>query len=107
MPKFLVRHRATVDMDGIADYIADSNPKMAIAFYDEAQTIFKLLGDAPELGSKIDLIPPLEIRMFPMGKFKSYLVFYIVEKGMPNIIRVIHGRRDIEALFDDDMTLSD
>jgi len=59
------------------------------------------------LGSKIDLIPPLEIRMFPMGKFKSYLVFYTVEKGVPNIIRVIHGRRDIEALFDDDMPLSD
>lgn len=29
----------------------------------------------------------------------SYALFYMVENGQPGITRVLHGKRDLEALF--------
>ncbi len=102
MAKYFIRTAATIDMDGIADYIAESNLKQALAFYDEAEEVFSMIGDIPEIGAKVDFIEARTYRMFPLRKFRRYIVFYMIEEGVPVIERVIHSSRDIEAALSED-----
>jgi toxin ParE1/3/4 len=39
------------------------------------------------------------IRAFPVAGFKSILVFYRTREDVLEIVRVLHGARDLEALF--------
>lgn len=39
-------------------------------------------------------------RMFPMKQFEKHLVFYRPLVGGIEVLRVIHGARDIENIFD-------
>jgi len=58
---------------------------------------FRMLLDFPQSGTRRDELRR-GLRTFPVG---SYLVFYfIVEDGI-EIVRVLHGRRDIESIFSD------
>ncbi len=70
MVKYFLRHKATIDLDGIADYIAESSVKHAIDFYNDAQAVFNLLADMPEIGNEVDLHPFENLRMFPMKKYE-------------------------------------
>ncbi len=36
------------------------------------------------------------LRSFPVGR---YLIFYLLDSGCLRIVRVLHGARDIDALF--------
>ena len=57
-----------------------------------------MLLDFPESGTKRDQLRS-GLRSFPVG---SYMVFYLViEKGI-EIVRVLHGRRDIEKILSDE-----
>lgn len=102
MSKFLLRKAATKDMDSIANFIAESNPKQALAFYDEAEAVFSMIGQLPEIGVEVNFFKDRNYRMFPLRRFRRYLAFYIVDDGVPIIERVIHSSRDIEAIFSED-----
>jgi toxin ParE1/3/4 len=39
------------------------------------------------------------VRRMPIGRFPRHLIFYQVENGEIEILRVIHGARDMERLF--------
>ena len=39
------------------------------------------------------------MRRIPVSGFKNYLVFYMPRRGGIDVIRVLHGARDIEHLF--------
>jgi toxin ParE1/3/4 len=58
---------------------------------------FFLLAGHPYLGRARDDDFGIGTRSFPVGE---YVIVYCVEDGDVLILRVAHGRRDIEALFD-------
>jgi toxin ParE1/3/4 len=87
---------AELDLEEIADYIVRDNPSRALSFIREIR----------EQCAKITAMPlaaPLRnelgegIRMVPFG---HYLIFYTVDAGSIRIERVLHGARNIPALFD-------
>jgi toxin ParE1/3/4 len=39
------------------------------------------------------------VRRMPIARFPKHLIFYQVENGEAEILRVIHGARDLESLF--------
>lgn len=39
------------------------------------------------------------LRQWPVKEFNDYLIFYRVTKTRIDICRILHGRRDIEAVF--------
>ena len=102
MSKYIVRQSASKDLEIITDYIYEDSPKSALMIYDELDRICKLLASMPEMGTHVKFITKRKYFMHPLGKFKSYSIFYIIEDGVPHIMRVLHGRRDIENLFDDE-----
>jgi toxin ParE1/3/4 len=64
-------------------------------FLDEIEAKFHLLAKSPEIGtSRPDLMENL--RSFPI---KKYVIFYRPIKNGVEIVRVLHGGRDIARLF--------
>lgn len=62
---------------------------------DELDLAMRRLGDWPELGRPR---PELRagLRSLSIG---NYLIFYRVRADAVEVLRVLHGRRDVDALF--------
>jgi toxin ParE1/3/4 len=89
------RPRADQELDDIWAFIAEDNPTAASRFVRLIEERCRLLAENPLMGrSRTELAPNL--RSFPVG---DYIIFYVpIENGV-EIVRVVSGSRDIEALF--------
>lgn len=85
------------DLDDIAAYIGLDNPQAALRFLDSLEKRFHLLAASPGIGR---LRPDLGagIHGFPVD---GYVILYRQVSTGIEIVRVLHGARDIEALFHD------
>jgi len=100
-----VQKRPVVIQDLIeqADYIAKDNLDVAERFLQAAESTFQKIGNFPEIG-KLLTFPSSrlsDLRQYPVKGFRKCLIFYrIVDSGV-EIIRVLHGSRDlVEVLID-------
>ena len=96
MPGFHIRPEAARDLDEIRQYIAENNPAAAVRLVEEVTELFHRLAEFPLIGrSREELVPKL--RSFPVG---NYVIFYQPISDGVEIVRVLHGSRDIESLFE-------
>lgn len=101
--RILLRPAAERDLERQARYIADSSGVGAARrFYRAAEETCQLIAGQPGIGRPIPYRNPLlaETRMFRMKRFTNHLIFYRPTKNGAEIIRVVHGARDIENLFE-------
>jgi len=77
-------------------YIARDNPPAADRQIDQFTQRFEALRRVPELGAACPEIAE-GLRHLPIGR---YVLFYSVRDDTVVIERILHGARDIEALFD-------
>jgi toxin ParE1/3/4 len=85
--------RAEIDLTSIWDFIAADSVKAADALIDRFEATFDMLARTPLAGrARHDLAANL--RSFPVG---SYVLFYIPLSDGIEVIRVLHGRQDIDA----------
>jgi toxin ParE1/3/4 len=98
MPNLVVRPRALTDLAEIWAYIAEDSPERADAFADLLTTKLQALARRPGIGR---LRPELagDLRSFPVGR---YVIFYLAISRRVEIVRVLHGSRDIEAIFEEE-----
>lgn len=85
--------RAEADLAGIADHIAQDSPVAAVRLI-RIEKACALLGDNPLLGRARPEIAPAA-RSWTIGR---YLVLYRPLATGVEIIRVVHGARDLDAL---------
>ena len=88
---FRLSSRALTDLRSIVDYISDFNPNAAHRLVDRLEDRWELLATQPRSGP---LRPDLgiELRQVVVGE---YLSIYRVEGDDVEIIRVLHGHRNI------------
>jgi toxin ParE1/3/4 len=93
-----VAPRAGADLDDIWYYVAQESGSIEIAnrLIDSITDRFFLLASHPYLGRARDDDFGVGSRSFPVGE---YIIVYCVEEEDVLILRVAHGRREIEALF--------
>jgi len=95
---------AVRDLDEQARYMASaSGIARALRFYEAADETFGLLLSHPRIGKLTQLTNPYlaGTRMFPLKDFAQHVVFYRqVSKGI-EIVRVVHGARDLDNLTKD------
>ncbi|HKN34770.1 MAG TPA: type II toxin-antitoxin system RelE/ParE family toxin [Terriglobales bacterium] len=74
---------------------------VARRFLHAANVSFQALAKMPELGVQRNFRNPLfaSVRAWPVKGFERYLIFYRPLMDGVEILRVIHGARDIERLF--------
>lgn len=89
---------AEFDLDDIWYYVATESGSIEIAdrVIDSIGDRFLLLATHPHLGRSRDEDLRYGVRSFPVGK---YIIFYRIENNTVLIQRVLHGSRNIEALF--------
>ncbi|HEX5416426.1 MAG TPA: type II toxin-antitoxin system RelE/ParE family toxin [Chloroflexota bacterium] len=86
---------AREDLLAIWSYIAADNPTAADRVLDAIDSRCARLGENSKLGrARPDIAP--ELRYFPVG---NYLIFYREIRGGVEIVRVLHGARNLNAIF--------
>ena len=92
-----VAPRAEADLDDIWLYVAKETARMDVAtrLIDSITGRFSFLASFPYVGRDEDL--GAGSRSFAVGE---YVIVYCIEGADVLILRVVHGRRDLEALFD-------
>lgn len=76
-------------------YIAEDSPKAATAFLQYLESKFVPLLEFPGMGAPRDQIAP-GLRAIP---YKNYVIYYMSDDDAVTIVRVVHGARDVQALF--------
>ena len=93
------------DLIELATYIADGNIDVSDNFLLAAEKTFVRLGNFPRLGKSSKFTNPdlANIRQKAIKGSENYLIFYqLVEEGI-EIVRVIHGSRNIENILESEL----
>jgi toxin ParE1/3/4 len=93
--------KADSDIDTCFAWIAKDNPAAALRFLDAIELTCDALSRMPGIGSPRYAEIPLVrgVRMLAIKDFENYLLFYLEREDSVDVIRVLHGARDIpEAL---------
>jgi toxin ParE1/3/4 len=98
MSVIIKRPRVLSDLAEIWDYIADDSEAQADAFVAKIDAKFQILAKQPGIGRLRDELAA-DLRSLPIGR---YVIFYLSLANGVEIIRVLHGSRDIVPLFHDD-----
>jgi toxin ParE1/3/4 len=91
--KYRLLPQAVVDLENIGDYIASHDPRAAVRLVDTLERRWDLLTLHPFSGAPRDDMAP-GIRHLVVG---DYLTLYRVRGEAIEIVRVLHGHRNIEA----------
>src|SRR5512134_2333378 len=95
MAQLTITSHARADLQEIHSHIAKDNPEAARRFVERLRTKARQLAETPGIGRiREDLRPHLF--SFPVGQ---YLLFYREQPGGIVLVRVIHGSRDLPAIF--------
>ncbi len=93
-----VAPEAEDDLDAIWLYVARESGSMDVAnrLIDSITDRFVLLAGFPYAGRIREVEFGTGVRTFPVGE---YIIVYSVDNSIVAILRVVHGRRDLAALF--------
>ena len=103
--KVEVRHRAGARRDVIdiyRRYAREAGIRVADRFIASAEASFQRLASLPKIGTRFEHESPAlaELRFLPLSSpFKKFLVFYRpVTEGI-EIVRVLHGARELQDIL--------
>ncbi len=91
-------------MEAIA-YLAERSEQAARRFRVQTEATFGRLAASPEIGTRYEPEDPAyaELRYFPIAKFPKYLAFYRPVPDGIEVVRVLHGARDIASILENDL----
>jgi toxin ParE1/3/4 len=97
MAAVVLSPRALLDLVEIWAYIAEDSPSQADKFSNQIDSKFRTLASQPGMGRpRPELCPGL--RSIPIGRF---VIFYFSRVNGVEIVRVLHGARDLGAIIDE------
>ena len=92
---------ADQDLQDISYYIALDNEEAAQRVYESILVTCAMVAEIPDMGRRPMYVEDQDILFVNVQEFKRYLVFYRKRSDDVLILRVIHGARDLPALFND------
>jgi toxin ParE1/3/4 len=101
MSRVWLRSSARRDIHKHADYIGERRQSAGRRFYSAAQRTIKKLAENPGIGGSCEWENPAlaGIRVWSIKGFKYYLIFYLPLADGVDVIRVLHGSRDVESIL--------
>jgi toxin ParE1/3/4 len=103
MTSYSFTPEAANDLGEIYTYVANEDMVAARQLLDRLTGLFRKLSTMPGLGRKRPELGQ-DIRSFPTGR---YVIYYrVVEQGI-QLMRIIHGARDVEKMFNQDWDRND
>ncbi|HEY0469148.1 MAG TPA: type II toxin-antitoxin system RelE/ParE family toxin [Polyangiaceae bacterium] len=92
----VITAEAEADLEQIAVYVAEQSPQSALKLIRELRERCETLADAPRGYPLMPRYEHLGIRRRPFGRF---LIFYRVSREAIEVIHILHGARDYDALL--------
>jgi toxin ParE1/3/4 len=76
-------------------------PDAAFRFVDAVEESVEQLLRTPNMGAPRELRNPAlqGLRVWPVKEFDEFLIFYVVQADTLRVIRVLHGKRDIDRIL--------
>jgi toxin ParE1/3/4 len=104
-PDLVVRPKAQGDIDDHAEYVARDSLDAAMRFLAATEQTFDLLRTMPEIGIAWESSDPRlqDVRRHSVKDFRNYLVFYRASPAGIEVLRVLHGARDIPIALAGDL----
>lgn len=96
MNAFLLSPEAAQDLIDIWEFIARDNIDSADQVCEELQEAIQGIAEMPEKGHLRADLTDKPVRFWPV---RSYLIIYRPDTTPLQIVRVLHGARDIESLL--------
>lgn len=96
--RVIVRDRATQDLRQQAEYLLQiGGTETAIRFLAAAEETFAQLAKLPGIGKISRLVDPRfgEVRQWRIKEFRDHLIFYRAQESTVEVLRVLHGARDL------------
>ncbi|MFO0808539.1 MAG: type II toxin-antitoxin system RelE/ParE family toxin [Gemmataceae bacterium] len=101
-----IRFRRTPreDIIDIADYLAgNAPPSVGVRFSRAVNQTLKSVAAQPGIGKPRNFGPQLPgLRSTSVAGFAKYLIFYCTTDDAIDVVRIVYGGRDLDALFRDD-----
>jgi toxin ParE1/3/4 len=104
MPNIVTRSEAAQrDLEGHVDYFDERSREVAQRYLHAVSKTFDFLAANREAGQlcHFNNAATEGLRVWPVESFRNYLVFFRPTDDGVVIERVLHGARDIDALFGD------
>ena len=104
--RYRVLPTADRDLDDQAAYLAtQASLVTALRFYDAAASTFGELADMPGCGEPWSSVNPRlsKLRVWRIKGFEKHVIFYRQVEDGSEIVRVLHGARDLKAIFEEDL----
>ena len=82
-------------------YVREGTLPTARRFLAQAEATFERLAGMPGMGTRYQADEPryADLLSFPVSRFRMYLVFYRPVAGGIEVLRVLHGARDIRGIL--------
>jgi len=99
-----IRPQARRDVVELATYIGRDNIEAANRFLLASARTFEFLATSPEIGAVYSTKNKrlVGLRVFRVNRFPNHLVFYLPQTKTIEIVRVLHGARDLDAALQDE-----
>ena len=96
--------KASQDLAEIFDYLDEHSETAADRFYDAVERTVQQLSRSPALGERCRFRNPAtkDMRVWQVDGFSNYLIFYRSKDDVLQILRVIHGARDYNTMFNEE-----
>ena len=98
MSDFVLTPTAKGDLLKILEYLEGDNPNAILKVVDALDDAMQLLADNPGIGHLRPDLTPQDVRFWSVFK---YLVIYRPDTKPLEIVRVLHGRRDVRRLLEE------
>lgn len=95
MSRYHLTPAASQDLDDIYDYLAQRNPAAAARVIDDLRQRCRALADFPGMGRRCGELAP-GLRCSPV---RGYIIVYRPTDDGVEIVRIVHGARNLPALF--------
>ncbi len=96
------RQKARQDLVDIFRYHArEAGYRVAQRFFAQTEATLARLAGMPGIGTSYEHEHPAlsGLRFFPISRFRKYLVFYRSVADGIEVVRMLHGARDIQAIL--------
>ena len=98
--KLVFRPLYLADVAECAEYLcSEAGEPVAAEWYQSLKKALEHIHQVPEIGRLRSDLPPVGIRTLNLRKFPNYLIFYRLEKGAIELLRVRHGMMHLPELF--------
>jgi antitoxin ParD1/3/4 len=99
MSRYQFTPQATDDLLDSWSFIAGHSPDAADRVEEAVYRACDLLADSPLAGRKRDDLTRLPIRFWVVHPYSNYLIVYDPETKPLQIIRILHGARDLPSIL--------